>query len=89
MEERPFENPVVIAADITEELLRNSNFYSTISSRTILRWYSLLNKEKKTPGRKVNVDFEAEVWGIIMLCMFEKNKDEKVRLYLHHTRAMI
>ena len=80
VEERSYRNPTIIAADITEELLSNNNYYSAITSRTIIRWCSVLNKSNKKPGRRINVDFEADVWGNIMLCMFEKNKDEKVKL---------
>ena len=55
VEERSFKNPAVIAADITEELLRNSNFYFTISSRTILRWYHQEEKSMLILKRKFGV----------------------------------
>lgn len=45
VEERSYRNPAVVAADITEELLSNNNYYSAISSRTITRWCSVLDKK--------------------------------------------
>lgn len=77
VEERDYTNVIYVAADITEELLKKNKYYSTISARTILRWSSVKSVNKK-PGRKVNIDFEADVWGNLMLCMFEKNEDDAV-----------
>ena len=77
VEERDYTNIIAVAADITEELLDNNKYYSTISARTIIRWSSVKNVNKK-PGRKVNNEFEADVWGNLMLCMFEKNENDVV-----------
>ena len=77
VEERDYTNIIAVAADITEELLDNKKNYSTISARTIIRWSSVKNVNKK-PGRKVNNEFEADVWGNLMLCMFEKNENDVV-----------
>jgi hypothetical protein len=54
VEERSYRNPAVVAADITEELLSNNNYYSAISSRTIRRWCSVLDKKiKKKEGKLI------------------------------------
>ena len=51
-------------------------YYSQISSRTILRWNDVRDRNKEKPGRKISEEFEAEVWGNLMLCVFEKKNDE-------------
>ena len=53
VEERSYRNPAVVAADITEVLLSNNNYYSTISSRTITRWCAVLDKKKKKKEGKL------------------------------------
>ena len=76
--ERDYESPVIVAAEITEKALKSKSYYSTISARTIGRWFSLSEKEKNRSGRKINTVFEAEVWGNLMMCVFEKNEDKEV-----------
>ena len=87
VEERDYTNVIYVAADITEELLKKNKYYFTISARTILRWSSVKSANKK-PGRKVNIDFEADVWGNLMLCMFEKNEDDAVSFEIEILRTM-
>ena len=77
VEERDYTNVIYVAADITEELLKKNKYYSTISARTILRWSSVKSVNKR-PGGKINIDFEVDVSGNLMLCMFEKNEDDAV-----------
>ena len=76
--ERDYEEHDSVAADLTEEIFKTKNYYSTISSRTIHRWYLLCNKEIKKSGKKINSEFEKEVWGNLMLCVFEKNENKEV-----------
>lgn len=71
-----------VAAKITAKILSEINYYSTIKARTILRWYSVKDKIDKKSGRKVIENFESEIWGNLMLCIFEKEQDE-VRFYCH------
>ena len=81
VEERDYTNIVGVSADITEELLESKKYFSTISARAIILWScaKIENTENKKPGRKVNSDFEADVWGNLMLCvLFEKNEYEVV-----------
>ena len=76
--ERDYECPDFVAAEITEMVLKNKNYYSTIPARTIGRWFVLSEKENKKSGRKINTKFDAEVWGNLMMCVFEKKENEEV-----------
>ena len=58
--------------------MKSKNYYSTITARTIDRWFSLSKNEKNKSGRKINTNFEAEVWGNLMMCVFEKNENKEV-----------
>ena len=71
-----------IAAKITAKILSEINYYSTIKARTILRWYSVKDKVDKKSGPKIIENFESEIWGNLMLCIFEKEQEE-VRFYYH------
>ena len=61
-----------IAVKATIKLLQNSKYYSQISIRTINRWYELKDNENQRTGSKVDEIFESEVWGNLMLCVFNK-----------------
>ena len=61
-------------------MLSEINCYSTIKARTILRWYSVKDKIDKKSGPKIIANFESEIWGNLMLCIFEKEQEE-VRFY--------
>ena len=69
-----------IASKITAKMLSEINYYSTIKARTILRWYSVKDKIDKKSGPKIIENFESEIWGNLMLCIFEKEQEE-VRFY--------
>ena len=73
-----------VAAAATVKILQNHTYYSHISTRTILRWYDLKDISNNRTGRKVNENFESEVWGNLMLCIFKK-KNDQVNLYFHST----
>ena len=75
--ERDYEEHDSVAADLTEEIFKTKNYYSTISSRTIHRWYLLCNKKIEESGKK-NSEFEKEVWGNLVLCVFEKNENKEI-----------
>lgn len=60
------------AAETTVLLLKEIMYYSKLSQRTITRWYDGRDKSKKVTGPKVNEDFEEEIWGKLMHCVFEK-----------------
>ena len=67
-----------IASKITAKILSEINYYSTIKARTILRWYSMEEKIDKKSGPKIIENFESEIWGNLMLCIFEKNQEEVI-----------
>lgn len=60
----------------TAGLLSEIPYYSQISERTIRRWDTLRNQNRKRPGRKVSELFESEVWGNLVMCAFEQNDDD-------------
>ena len=64
------------AARITSEIMLNIPYYSQISSRTVLHWNDVRDRNKEKPGRKISEEFEAEGWGNLMLCVFERKNDE-------------
>ena len=64
------------SAIATAGLLSEIPYYSQISERTIRRWDTLRNQNRKRPGRKVSELFESEVWGNLVMCAFEQNDDD-------------
>ena len=64
------------SARIASEIMHSIPYYSQISSRTILRWNDVRDRNKEKPGRKISEEFESEVWINLMLCAFEKKNDE-------------
>ena len=85
--ERDHIRPNKIAAKSTVKILQNHTHYSNISTRTIRRWYDLKDTNFKKTGRKIDEVFESEVWGNLMLCIFNKKNDE-VNIYsiIHNTK---
>lgn len=55
-----------VAASKTAKILSEINYYSTIKARTILRWYSVKDKECEKSGPKIDRQFESEIWGNLM-----------------------
>ena len=74
--ERDYKNLKVAAAIATREILQNNSYYANITTRTIIRWAASEKSASVRPGRKINDEFENEVWGNLMLCIFEKNEIE-------------
>lgn len=71
-EEKKYKNCKRIAAETTSSILKGNAYYSNLTPRTITRWISVLNNTKSPTGPKINDEFEEEVWGKLMLCVFEK-----------------
>jgi hypothetical protein len=63
------------SASLTADILSENSYYSQLTGRTLLRWYKVKDKQSEKPGRKINENFEAEVWGKLMLCIFEKSNE--------------
>jgi hypothetical protein len=68
-DERDYKNANLVAAVILE----GKSYCANLSARTIMRWVTTENVVSARPGRKISEDFENEVWGNLMLCIFEKN----------------
>jgi hypothetical protein len=81
-DERDYKNVNLVAAATTKQILEGKSYYANLSTRTIMRWVSTENTVSARPGRKISEDFENEVWGNLMLCIFEKN-DVQVCNKLH------
>ena len=64
------------ASSLTVDILDTNSYYSQLKARTSLRWYEMKDKESEKRGRKINENFESEVWGKLMLCIFEKNIED-------------
>jgi hypothetical protein len=80
--ERSIANYVRAAASTTVLLLKEIMYFSRLSHRTIIRWYEGRHKNKKALG-KINEEFEEEIWGKLMYCIFRKGN-----LYLHSCCSM-
>jgi hypothetical protein len=61
------------AATITVDKLSEHAYYSQLTTRAVLRWYAARGKIIAKPGRKIDISFESEVWGKLMLCVFERS----------------
>jgi hypothetical protein len=58
--------------ELTKIALKQHPVYSELVDSNIERWNENREKIKKKPGRKINSDFEAAVWGKMLICEFEK-----------------
>ena len=70
--ERDYKRPTLTATEAASKLLGTRTYYSQISARTILRWHEHRDKINNRTGEKVNVEFESDMWGKLMLFIFEK-----------------
>jgi hypothetical protein len=61
------------SAAITVDMLSEHTYFSQLSTRSVLRWHGTRDKSKAKPGRKIDQCFESEVWGKLMLCVFERS----------------
>lgn len=58
--------------EVTKMVLKKHPVYSELIDGSIERWSENRKRIKNKPGRKINSDFEAAVWGKMMICEFEK-----------------
>ena len=66
-------NPESAAA--TFKLLRSYNGICNMGVRSILRLNECRDVVLKRRGMSIQTNFEAEVWGNLMLCYYETNND--------------
>ena len=59
-------------AIITKKALSKRAHYSELVTSSVVRWSNNRNSVKKETGKKINIEFEADVWGKLMICEFEK-----------------
>lgn len=65
-----------IATKITDKILAKLPSYRHIKKNELNRWCSKRMKKVVKAGRKVNEEFESQVWGNLLLCIFEDKKEE-------------
>lgn len=59
-------------ATFTKEILSRYTRYSELVADSIVRWVARKDVVRKTSGRKVSIQFEADVWCKLMICEFEQ-----------------
>ena len=62
----------------TRNLLRKNKYYAALTTRRISSWHKNADRLSQKPGRKIELPFESEVWGNLMLCAFEDKEDDEV-----------
>jgi hypothetical protein len=61
------------SALITVDMMSEHAYYSQLTTRAVIRWHQARDKMNAKPGRKIDITFESEVWGKLMLCVFERS----------------
>ena len=61
------------SAEATLKLIQCYNGICNISERSLLRLNDSRDIILRQRGRKIEKDFESEVWGNLMLCYYETN----------------
>ena len=64
-----------MTAFITKRSLQKRAHYSELILTSIMRWSCNRDDEAKESGRKISVEFEADVWGKLIICEFEKKME--------------
>jgi hypothetical protein len=62
----------LVTATHTKQILIKHARYSELVAETIVRWIVGRKVVKKMSGRKIDVEFEADIWGNLMICEFEQ-----------------
>ena len=60
------------SSTITKLILKDTPVYSELISTSIERWHETRDNIKIKPCRKINKQFEAAVWGRMMICETEE-----------------
>lgn len=64
------------SATATLKLIQSYNGLCNISLRSIVRLNTCRDIVLKQRGKKIDCDFESEVWGNLMLCYYETGNNE-------------
>ena len=59
-------------ATILKSTLSKYTRYSELVVESIIRWVKGRDVVRKVSGRKISIEFEADVWGKLMICEFEQ-----------------
>ena len=59
-------------AIITKKALSKRAHYSELVTSSVARWSHNRDSVKKETGKKISIEFEADIWGKLMICEFEK-----------------
>ena len=59
-------------ATILKNILSKYTRYSELVVESVIRWVKGRDVVRKVSGRKISVEFEADVWGKLMICEFER-----------------
>ena len=71
----------IVTATHTKEILIKHARYSELVVETIVRWVVKRDVVKKTCGRKISVEFEADIWGNLMICEFEQKNVSIIKIH--------
>jgi hypothetical protein len=63
------------AVQITRQILGDTNYYCHVKTQDIRRWSERRERKLEKRGRKIDENFEAQVWGNLILCIFERNDE--------------
>lgn len=63
------------AVPIARQILGKTNYYSHVRSQDIRRWSDKRERKLEKRGRKIDENFESQVWGNLILCIFERNDE--------------
>ena len=73
----------VVTGTHTKKILVKYARYSELVVESIVRWVVKRDVVRKISGRKISVEFEADVWGNLMICEFEKTNVSCIKFHLH------
>lgn len=73
-------------AEITKRVLCKHARYSELVVSSIVRWSENRDVVRKTAGRKISVQFEADVWGKLMICELKQENVSFIKIQQRTTR---
>jgi hypothetical protein len=59
-------------ATLLKSILSKYTRYSELVVESVIRWVKGRDVVRKVSGRKISIEFEADVWGKLMICEFEQ-----------------
>ena len=74
----------IIAMSITKNILSEIPYYRPIKKKDIRRWCCRRLRKIQKSGKKINEEFEAQIWGNLLLCVFEdRNEANSEQVYFN------